>query len=177
MATKSVEGQQVSMSDAILSSNDRQEALSRAYVQAIAGAAGYSTGRPDFDRDSVDITIDAGGAMRPRLDAQLKATTNVVRIGSAIHFPLGIKNYNDLRVPTQTPRILIVMEMPKEEKDWVTITVEQLILRKAAYWMSLLGMSETENDKSVTVSIPVSNVFDVSALTTLMELSRQGKLK
>lgn len=165
------------MSDAVLTSNDRQEGLSRAYIQAVAGAAGYSTGRPDFDRDSVDITIGAGGAMRPRLDAQLKATTNIVRIGSEIHFPLGIKNYNDLRVATQTPRILIVLEMPKDEKDWVTITVEQLILRKAAYWISLLGMPETENDTSVTVSIPVSSVFDVPALTSLMELSRQGKLK
>jgi len=165
------------MANAILSSNDRQEALSRAYIQAVAGAAGYSIAIPDFDRDSVDLTIASSGVMRPRLDAQLKATTNIGRVGSAIHFPLSIKNYDDLRIVTQTPRILIVLEMPKDEKDWVTITVEQLILRKAAYWVSILGMPDVDNDVSVTVPIPVSNVFDVAAVTDLMERSRQGKLK
>jgi hypothetical protein len=64
------------MSDALLTTADRQEALSRADVSAIAASAGYVTSRPDLDRDSVDIVFGAGGSMRPSLHVQLKATMN-----------------------------------------------------------------------------------------------------
>ena len=61
------------MTDVLLSTTDREEALSRAYVQTIAAGAGYVVGDMDFDRDGVDITVKAGGGMRPCLDIQLKA--------------------------------------------------------------------------------------------------------
>ncbi len=54
------------------------EALSRAYVSAIAAHAGYTVGRPEPDRDSVDLSLSAGGAMRPQIDIQLKATTTAM---------------------------------------------------------------------------------------------------
>ena len=62
------------MNDALLTSQDREEALSRVYARAVAGA-GYVTSDCEFDRDGVDLSIHAGGAMRPALDLQLKATT------------------------------------------------------------------------------------------------------
>jgi len=162
------------MPDAILTQQDRQEALSRAYVHAIAAGAGYSLSEPNVDRDSVDITISAGGEMRPRLDLQLKATVNLRRGDSAFSYPLKIKNYDDLRAPTQTPRILVVLDMPDDQADWMHVSPQELILRKAAYWVSLRRMRETENKESVTVEIPLSHVFDVSGLVALMEQSRRG---
>jgi hypothetical protein len=51
------------MSDALLSSPDREEALSRAYATAVAAGAGYLTYKPDLDRDSVDTGFWAGGRM------------------------------------------------------------------------------------------------------------------
>ena len=67
------------MNDAILGSTDREEALSRAYVAAVAAGAGYTLAVQDFDRDGVDVQVRAGGAMRPSLDIQLKATVRLKR--------------------------------------------------------------------------------------------------
>jgi hypothetical protein len=62
------------MSGTLLASTDCEEALSRAYVAAVAGGAGFVTAVMDFDRDGVDVQIRSGGLMRPSLDIQLKAT-------------------------------------------------------------------------------------------------------
>jgi hypothetical protein len=164
------------MSDDLLTTQDRQEALSRVCARAIAAAAGYTTSVPEIDRDSVDITFDAGGQARPRIDAQVKATINLVKSGENYGFPLKLKNYNDLRIATMVPRILIVLRMPREERDWIKVSIEELILRHSAYWVSLRGKAESKNEESVTVHLPVGNVFDVQGLKMLMQAARIGTI-
>ena len=92
------------MTDVPLTGPDQEEALSRAYAYAVAARAGYVTAIPEPDRDGVDLRIQAGGAMRPALDLQLKAT---VKLGDShdghIRFPLKRRNYDLLRIETQTP--------------------------------------------------------------------------
>ena len=167
----------VPVEDVLLSENDIESALSAAYVQAIAAEAGYTCGKPpEPDQDSVDIQIAAGGDMRPKLDIQLKASIRLVSDGTGFAYPVKIKNYNDLRIPTQTPRLLVVLDLPKKREQWLTVTVKQLVLKRAAYWVSLGGMPETANETSVTVTIPVANIFDVGALKRLMEQSRTGRI-
>jgi hypothetical protein len=164
------------VTDAVLSAPDRQESLSRAYVEAVAAGAGYTTSRPSINRDSVDLTIEARGNMRPKLDIQLKATINLPYEDDGFRFPLLVKNYNDLREPTQTPRILVVLEMPRNPSDWIEVTAEELMLRRAAYWVSLRNAPERENRTSVTITLPRSNRFDIDGLRALMEQSRRGKI-
>jgi hypothetical protein len=163
------------MSDALLTSQDRQAALSKASASAIAAAAGYSTYVPDVDRDSVDIGFCAGGAMRPNLHAQLKATVNLRKSGHHFKFSLSRKNYDDLRALTQVPRILIVLGMPKKEANWLNVTVARLILRRCAYWVSLQGSADLpQGQESKTIDIPIANMFDANALKDLMERARKG---
>lgn len=165
------------MADEILSPQDQQEALSQAYVQAVAGKAGYTISVPNFDRDSIDVTIGAGGRMRPRLDLQLKATINLTLKDGSYSFPLSKKNYDDLRAQIRTPRILVVLDMPRNEREWIEISPQQLILRRAAYWKSLHGLPDSENTSTVTVKIPASSKFDVDGLKALMEQSRRGSVE
>lgn len=163
--------------DAILTAADREEAFSRAYVAAVSAGAGYATAEMDYDRDSVDLEIRAGGSMRPALDIQLKATINLGEPSKGEYrFPLKRKNYDDLRAQTCIPRILVLLDLPRSQGDWLSITLEQLILRRCAYWASLAGLPETENKESVTISIPVKNRFDVDALKELMERARNGAI-
>ena len=163
------------MTDALLTVPDQKEALSLVYAQAVAARAGYVTEVPSTDRDSVDLCIRAGGRMRPLLDLQLKATVNLERPRDGfLHFPLGIKNYNDLRIEVQILRLLVVLDLPKDEQLWMTITEAELILRHRAYWLNLQGYEETANQSSVTVPIPEENLFNVENLRTLMEQSRKG---
>lgn len=166
------------MTDALLTSADQKEGLSFVYTKALAVRAGYSVSIPSPDRDSVDLRIQAGGAYRPALDLQLKATG---RLGMPregfLSFRLPIKNYKDLCVETQTPRLLVVLELPHDESWWMTVTKEKLVLRRRAYWLSLQrDHKEITDQKTVTVYIPEQNVLGVDTLRELMEQSRAGEL-
>jgi len=165
------------MNDALLTGPDQQEALSRVYARAVAARAGYTTADHDFDRDGIDLRIQAGGAMRPALELQLKATTNLgQRRGRYYHFPLKVRNYDCLREDTQTPRILVVLALPKNQDQWMTITEEELVLRGQAFWLNLRGSEETTNRSTTTVKIPCKNRFHAESLHVLMQQSREGKI-
>ena len=72
------------------------------------------------------------------------------------------------------PRILVVLELPKTEGEWIEVSPEALILRRCAWWASLAKEPETSNKESVTVSL--QNQFDVAALRVLMDRSRTGNV-
>ncbi|MCY4331634.1 MAG: DUF4365 domain-containing protein [Cyanobacteria bacterium MAG CAR1_bin_15] len=161
----------------LLANADQKERLSLVYVKALAARAGFSTSEPDLDRDSVDLRIQAGGLFRPALDLQLKATASLDSPQNGrFSFPLSIKNYNDLRCEAQTPRLLVVLELPQEESRWMMVTPEELTLRRRAYWLSLRDCGEVSNKTTVTVHIPVGNVLNVETLQTLMERSQKGEV-
>lgn len=162
--------------DALLSTTDREEAFSRAYVAALAAAAGYTTSQPDFDRDSIDVTICAGGNVRPQINAQLKATINLREVEGDYRFTLSMKNYDDLRRPTLVPRILIVLHLPRDEPDWLTISPDELILRRCAYWASLRGLPDVPDQQTVTVTIPSPNLLTVTSLQEMMARARGGQV-
>ena len=166
------------MTAKLLTGTDQKERLSLVYVNALAVRAGFVTSVPEPDRDSVDLRVQAGGPYRPALDLQLKATARLdAPHAGFLRFRLSIKNYDDLRVVTQTPRLLVVFEMPVDESRWVTVTAEELVLRRRAYWVSLQqGSSERAGQQTVTVCIPERNVLDVEALQNLMEQSREGNI-
>ncbi|MDE0647478.1 MAG: DUF4365 domain-containing protein [Cyanobacteria bacterium MAG IRC4_bin_6] len=167
-------------SQKLLTNADQKERLSLVYVEALAAQAGFTTSKPGPDRDSIDLSIQAGGRFRPALDLQLKATTTLdpERNGCRSFRSLSIKNYNDLRGPSQTPRLLVVLELPQDESRWMTVTPEELILRQQAYWLSLQGEGhgDVSNKTTITVHIPVGNVLNVETLQTLMERSREGEV-
>ncbi|MCY3994370.1 MAG: DUF4365 domain-containing protein [Caldilineaceae bacterium] len=166
------------MTDGLFTDNDIEEALSRVYVQAVAARAGYSTADYSLDRDGVDILIQAGGMMRPAIALQLKATINLGKPSEGFfHYRLRAKNYNLLCEPTQTPRLLVVLNLPRDQAQWLTVTPDALVLRRSAYWLSLTGHDGTENRSSVTVLIPEQNLFNVDNLQTLMEQSREGRIE
>ncbi|WP_313522237.1 DUF4365 domain-containing protein [Shinella sp.] len=163
--------------DSLLATTDIEEALSIAYVHSVAAAAGYVIALKNFDRDGIDVTIEAGGGFRPKIDAQVKATINLPQVGAMFKFPLRRRNYDHLIIPTQTPRILVVMHLPPEQGSWVKVDLESLVLKNCAYWVCLTGAPESENATSVTVDVPVANKFDVSSLKGLLEKSRTGTLQ
>ena len=82
-----------------------------------------------------------------------------------------------LRDETQTPRLLVVLDLPKDEEMWMTLTRNELILRRRAYWPNLRGWEETTNLTSVTVHLPIANPFNVGGLQELMEQSRKGRIE
>jgi len=93
------------------------------------------------------------------LKIQLKACINMPNLaadGKIVPYSLvGIKRYDDLRAETlATPRILVVLFLPKDELEWLEHTEEALSLRKCAYWVSLRGAEPSENSSAQTVTCP-----------------------
>ena len=166
------------MVDRLLTVQDEEELLSRAYAHAVAARAGYTTAVYDLDRDGIDMRIQAGGAMRPALDLQLKATSNLGQPGNdgCFGFRLNSRNHNLLCIPVQTPRLLVVLDLPQDREQWMTLTEDRLVLRRRAYWLDLRDREETSNLSDVTVRIPEVNGFDVDQLRDLMERSRSGRI-
>ena len=166
------------MTDNLLTSRDQEELLSIAYAHAVAARAGYATAAYDKDRDGIDMRIQAGGLMRPAIELQLKATINLHLAQDGLYrFPLPVRNYDLLRIQTQTPRVLVVLDLPQDPDQWMTIDHDSLILRHRAYWADLAGCQETTNKCKITIKIPPQNVFDVQGLRVLMDESRKGSLQ
>jgi hypothetical protein len=160
-----------------MTSNDREEAFSRAYIAAVAAGSGYLTSVRDFDRDGVDVQIHAGGLMRPSLDIQLKATINLGEATNGqFRYALKRRNYDLLREETMVPRILVLLALPVSEADWLSVNSDELILRRCAFWVSLAQSAETQNSDSVTISIHNENRLDVDSLKALMERARSGQI-
>ena len=165
--------------DALLPSEGREEALSKAYAHAVAAAAGYTTAIYDYDRSATDLLVQGGGRRSPLLALQLKATVSLRPLratdGEVFSFRLKAENYKWLRDDSQVPRLLVVLDMPRVESEWITITTDELVLRRCAYWLNLHGFPQVSTSQP-TVHIPKSKVFDVPGLQGLMEQSRNGSL-
>lgn len=134
--------------------------------------------------DSVDVTIAAKGRIHqqavlisPRLEVQLKASSQSILRDNEVPFPLPVKNYEELRCETMIPRLLVVFVLPEDPNEWLEQREEQMITRRCAYWISLLGRASTNNTTTVTVHVPRTNCLTVENLRSLMEAaSRKEQL-
>lgn len=159
--------------------NNQKEQFSIAYVRAVAAAAGFKISRDEVDDDSVDISIGRSGGngtiRSPKCDIQLKCTSQDVIKDEVIHFALPLKNYNDLRdTDLHVPKILVILLVPECVSEWLKQNEQALLMHHCAYWQTLRGKPAETNKSSVTVHIPRRHIFDVAALTSIMDRIGQG---
>jgi len=160
--------------------NHKKEQFANAYVRAVAAVSGYTCYKPEPDTDSVDWGIAAiggnGTRRSPRLELQLKCTAHgSFGDDNCLHYPLKLKNYNDLRPSNlMVPRLLVVVTIPEDISDWLVQSEDQMILRRCGYWLSLKGLPDTTNENKVTVPLPRSNIFSVESLNAMMSRIENG---
>ena len=160
------------MDDAILTDNDRKAELSFAYLAALAAYAGYTCQRgPQPDVASVDATIRSGDAIGTQFDVQLKATSAPDQGTDGLRFRLSRKNHHDLVADRMTPLMLIVLELPPADADWLECTLEHVVMRRCCWWTSLSGRDPTEGETK-TIVIPQEQRIGVSGLAPLMTVAR-----
>lgn len=159
----------------MLSENDKKEELSRAYIQAVSAEVGFSTEKITIDRDSIDIIIRCNTKLdqdsefdKVTLEVQAKATSHPDEQADCFKFPLPVKNYNDLRSNSMSPRIIVLYILPQSNQNWVSMDEEKLVLQKCAYWVSIKGKPETTNTTTVTIDIPKVNIFNKTSLHEIM---------
>lgn len=173
----------------MLTPQHSQEALTRAYIQAIAARVGLTCSFRDFDY-GIDLTLKpvvvrtnrtTGGRRYVEsgvaLDIQIKSTTLAIHAETEVKYDLDASAYDDLRdTVVFTPRILVLHVQPKEDRDRLRLTPDGLTLAGRCYWMSLRGYPEVSNTSSVRISIPRTSVLSEDGLRDMMERVKSGGL-
>lgn len=169
-----------------LSKNNIEAELSYAFLHAIAANAKAEcvSGGRISDSNGIDAHLTSWGpffgSQRKEVDLkiQLKATARQPN-DNGTHFSYTLKKrsqYDELREHAySTPRILVVLFLPKDESTWLEVTADSLTLKKCAYWVSLIDAPEVSIE-SPTIYIPKKNVLTPKALSDLFNSVAQGKL-
>ena len=158
---------------------DIESELSYAYLHAVASSAGMSCspGNRHEDNNGIDATVTAWGPFQNggyleevTIKIQLKATIDQpADDGESLSYYLrGLSRYNDLRSQTvSNARILVVLFLPTLENDWTKHSIDELSIRRCAYWESLRGAPASTNGAGQTVRLPKAQHFDAAALRAL----------
>ena len=64
------------------------------------------------------------------------------------------------------------MDLPENPLEWLSVSDEELVMRRSAYWISLEGDEPSDNWYTVTVRIPAGHRFDPDSLGELLQESR-----
>lgn len=150
----------------------RKEELSKAYVHAVAAASGLTIGAWSQDHGCVDVSIKA--ADKAVIDLQLKATSRQsIERADHLAFQLEPGHYDTLRrAEVAAPHYLVVLWLPEAEEDWWAHSVEQLLIRKCAYYVLMTGMPARDAE-APTVRVPLDQPFGPDALLRLMDAARR----
>ena len=153
----------------------KEEYLSIAYLRTIAAEAGVLFSIDPEDSDSVDVhlkkhidEIDFDAT----IGIQLKATSsrnNYTEDEEYIHYKLKTKNYNDLRRLASEDKYLALLILPEDENDWIDQKIEELIIRRIMYWVSLKGFPLSNNNSTTTIKIPKIQVLSKDSLLELIK--------
>lgn len=164
-----------------------EEDLSKAYVMAIGARAGYSV---DLDRPH-DYTVDGTfheiiivenqrNESGYSIDFQLKASKNCVEENDFIKYDFDSNTYNYFirrgNSKNSTPFILILLVLPDNPKEWLNITEESLILKKACYWYKIEKQEPTPNLNSKRIFIPKNQLLTPDSLQGLFKQVKEGEL-
>ena len=166
------------MAEPLLTQPQIEEALSRSYLRALAGRAGFIIAEYDFDMAGIDMQVRAGSGVYGRiLDVQLKATVNLGEPRDGMfRFRINRRSYDILRSSGKAPIVLIVLDLPRDSARWLEVSDDALLLRRRAYWASLAGAPPRRGQQTVTIDIPAGNRLDLATLNALMDGDMSGGL-
>lgn len=155
--------------------NTKKEEFSYGYIKLLASISGLVVTEPNraLDNAGIDINIKAPGEIKgvfsPNIDAQVKCTSRDIVKYNVLKYPLPVKNYRRLIGKSSVPQILIVVTVPRDINDWLSIAKGETLVQSCAYWISLKGREVTENKTNVTIDIPTSNVLTPTVLKHQIE--------
>lgn len=163
-----------------------QEALSTAYVHALAGMAGLNIGTRTIQDYGVDgsfhpVKVRNGERVQTghAVLFQAKASTNWRFRDGAVVYDLEARAQRFLtdRERGEAMAILILLCLPKEPIDWLVGTERHLRLRNCCYWyLPAPGELPSGNKSKVRVRIPRVNVLTPTSLQEIMALAREKAL-
>ncbi|RUZ81290.1 DUF4365 domain-containing protein [Mesorhizobium sp. M7A.F.Ca.US.006.01.1.1] len=179
----------------MLTKDHAQEGLSRAYVQAVAAAARANLRMGHefdygfdgtFDSIASRIGMDSKGEPVHRyvnagfpIDFQLKCTWTWTSDDADIIWSIKTKAYNDLvtRPPEAVAVILILMCLPTDEREWVNISEDAILLRKCCYFTTLTGTPTVTETSTKQIRISRRSVLDAANLSSALVAERRRRME
>ncbi len=153
----------------------KMEALSMAYISAIAAQAGVNVYIPQRDF-GVDMYLSkvverkhgryTDTSSMP-IPFQIKASTLWQLQEDRVIYDLEVKNYNDL--VNSNACVLILMCLPPHPNEWLHQDEDCLQLHKCCYYWCPSNLTETTNSETKRIFIPRSQMFTAGALTRLLD--------
>jgi hypothetical protein len=156
-----------------------KEQFSYDYVRTIATLAGleFTLSGKRMDNEGVDATIT--GKIQGklcRIHMQIKCTSMAKRNDHYVSYPLGIKNYNELRDEESDISFILVVVLVPDTRDKLLYQSEHAALFNCSlYWMSLRGQPAVQNNNNVTVYLPRQNWLSPDSLASLMQRIASGE--
>jgi hypothetical protein len=106
------------------------------------------------------------------LDFQLKATTEWEIDPGDQHIIYGLerKTYNDMvgRGPEESPLMLILLCLDKDQNKWLTSTTDELVLRKCCYWHLVSGSPSPTEAGRIDIHLPLQNRLDEASIISIV---------
>ena len=155
----------------------QKELLQRAYISAIAATAGVNVhiNKAEFDYGidghfSMIRQTDSGDLFEDgKLEFQMKASTEVTVRKKYITYKLDAKTHRKLIQRACEPAMLILLVLPKEQDQWLTLNQDAMIVQKCCYWHFLVGESPTKNSSKKTIHFPIDNVLTPKTVIDFLE--------
>jgi len=163
-----------------------KERLSRHFVELIASRAGFKAGKPPDPDSGVDIEVtravpreEPNGRVRfldtgEYIQLQLKCTCErqVRWHNDRLAYDLAVKTYNDLvtrqRSGAIVPLVLVLFVLPDEPEAWLTISSEEITLRRAAYWYRPPASAQpSANENTVAIHIDLAQTVNLTFVPSL----------
>jgi hypothetical protein len=156
-----------------------------AHIGAVVGGAGVNLAGVRVHDYGVD------GTMRPvilrghrrvesgfGLDFQAKATTKWWHEKEEVVYDLESKTYNDLvsRAPDLVRCLLILLCLPQNQAEWLHAAEHHTLLRNCCYWTFLDGNPTGNENSTVRVRIPRSQVLSPDAVGAILTAERARNL-
>ncbi|TXM72169.1 DUF4365 domain-containing protein [Methylobacterium sp. WL12] len=165
----------------MISREHTQEALSLAYVHALAGRAGLNiVATPIFDygidgyfypvkmrgRERVETGFPVRFQMKASVDWDYEETNVVYDLEARAHRTIAD------REPGEVMTILILLCLPRDVNQWLTGSETEMYLRHCCYWYRTSD-PPTENSSTRRIRIPRTNLLTPTTLQGIMALARE----
>ncbi|WP_165359622.1 DUF4365 domain-containing protein [Lichenibacterium minor] len=158
-----------------------KEILSRAFLLAIAGRAGFNVhkGELDYGVDYIVASVRYSAARSryiedgPNIHLQLKATVDWEIDGDRIVYDLEAKTWNDMVERDVTrPLYLGLLCLEPDMDKWLVCSEERMVLQNCLYWYDATGQAPTPNTTTRRTRIPRANLLTSDSLVALMDANR-----
>lgn len=169
----------------MLDARNHQGKFGEDYVRVLASAAGLIVLNHDLDVDGVDLSLRRPGRFSgfasPLIDVQVKSWSTPRRTASGEHWKFDGLNqvqFNKLAGDDfLVPRFLFLIVVPKDARDYVQFTPDDMQLRHLGYFLSLRQespLARPSSERRRVVEVPLGNVLTVQSLLRLIHTDRSG---